>query len=49
MLDEWLEQAKNCFPLPEESMKKLCEIVKTLLIEESNIQPVSSPVTVKRV
>jgi len=32
--------------LPESDLKKLCEIVKELLLEESNVQPVSSPVTV---
>ncbi|WPH04472.1 Hypothetical protein R9X50_00736300 [Acrodontium crateriforme] len=44
--DEWLEQAKRCRYLPESDMKRLCEIVKECLMEESNIQPVSSPVTV---
>ncbi|SMY27979.1 unnamed protein product [Zymoseptoria tritici ST99CH_1A5] len=44
--DEWLEQAKLCRYLPEADMKRLCEIVKECLMEESNIQPVQSPVTV---
>ncbi|KAH7130685.1 serine/threonine protein phosphatase-like protein [Dendryphion nanum] len=44
--DEWLEQAKQCKYLPEADMKRLCEIVKECLMEESNIQPVSTPVTV---
>ncbi|KAF2661306.1 Metallo-dependent phosphatase [Lophiostoma macrostomum CBS 122681] len=44
--DEWLEQAKQCKYLPEPDMKRLCEIVKECLMEESNIQPVQSPVTV---
>ncbi|KAI9713246.1 MAG: hypothetical protein M1820_001232 [Bogoriella megaspora] len=44
--DEWLEAAKQCKYLPEADMKRLCEICKELLMEESNIQPVSSPVTV---
>ncbi|KAI9807031.1 MAG: sporulation-induced protein [Sarcosagium campestre] len=44
--DEWLEQAKMCKYLPENDMKKLCEIVKECLMEESNIQPVRTPVTV---
>ncbi|KAF2721626.1 Metallo-dependent phosphatase [Polychaeton citri CBS 116435] len=44
--DEWLEQAKLCKYLPESDMKRLCEIVKEYLMEESNIQPVSAPVTV---
>ncbi|THX84533.1 Metallo-dependent phosphatase [Aureobasidium pullulans] len=44
--DEWLEQAKQCKYLPEADMKRLCEIVKECLMEESNIQPVNTPVTV---
>lgn len=44
--DEWLEQAKQCKYLPETDMKRLCEIVKECLMEESNIQPVRTPVTV---
>ncbi len=44
--DEWLEQAKLCRYLPEADMKRLCEIVKECLMEESNIQPVEAPVTV---
>ncbi|KAF1817210.1 serine/threonine-protein phosphatase 6 [Eremomyces bilateralis CBS 781.70] len=44
--DEWLEQAKQCKYLPESDMKRLCEIVKEFLMEESNIQPVRTPVTV---
>lgn len=44
--DEWLEQAKLCRYLPESDMKRLCEIVKECLMEESNIQPVQAPVTV---
>ncbi|XP_037050394.1 serine/threonine-protein phosphatase 6 catalytic subunit [Bradysia coprophila] len=45
-LDEWIEIAKKCKYLPENDLKKLCDIVCDLLIEESNIQPVSTPVTV---
>ena len=44
--DEWLAQARLCRYLPEADMKRLCEIVKECLMEESNIQPVSAPVTV---
>ncbi|KAK3314703.1 Metallo-dependent phosphatase-like protein [Apodospora peruviana] len=45
-LDEWLEEAKQCHYLPEAVMKQLCEIVKEVLMEESNIQPVNTPVTI---
>ncbi|KAH3677572.1 hypothetical protein WICPIJ_008979 [Wickerhamomyces pijperi] len=44
--DKWLEQIKKCQALSESDMKQLCELVKELLMEESNIQPVQSPVTV---
>ena len=40
--DQWLEQIKNCISLSESDMKQLCELVKELLMEESNIQPVQS-------
>ncbi|RKU43348.1 sporulation-induced protein [Coniochaeta pulveracea] len=45
-LDDWLEEAKQCHYLPESVMKQLCEIVKEVLMEESNIQPVVTPVTI---
>ncbi len=45
-VDEWLEQIKECAYLQEGDLKKLCEIVKELLMEEANVQPVSTPVTV---
>ncbi|EFQ97089.1 serine/threonine-protein phosphatase [Nannizzia gypsea CBS 118893] len=44
--DEWLEAAKNCKYLSEHHMKQLCELVKEYMMEESNIQPVSTPVTI---
>ncbi|KAL9578414.1 MAG: hypothetical protein Q9212_005733 [Teloschistes hypoglaucus] len=44
--DEWLKCALNNQYLPEAIMKKLCEMCKELLMEESNIQPVSTPVTI---
>lgn len=45
-VDNWIEIAKTCKYLPENDLKKLCEIVSELLLEESNVQPVSTPVTV---
>jgi len=45
-LDEWIETVKQCKTLPEDAMKKLCDYVRSLLLEESNVRPVSSPVTV---
>jgi len=44
--DEWIETLKQCKYLPEADLKELCELVKELLLEESNVQPVSSPVTI---
>lgn len=45
-LDNWIEIAKQCKYLPENDLKKLCDIVCSILVEESNVQPVSTPVTV---
>ncbi|KDR78136.1 hypothetical protein GALMADRAFT_94662 [Galerina marginata CBS 339.88] len=44
--DKWIEQLRLCKHLPEPDMKKLCDRVRNFLLEESNIQPVSSPVTI---
>ncbi|KAJ2253050.1 Protein phosphatase methylesterase 1 [Coemansia sp. RSA 455] len=44
--EEWLETVRKCDCLSESDVKKLCERVKELLMEESNVQPVHSPVTV---
>jgi len=43
---KWFDQVIQCKYLPELELKNLCELVKDLLLEESNVQPVSSPVTV---
>jgi diadenosine tetraphosphatase ApaH/serine/threonine PP2A family protein phosphatase len=45
-IDSWIETLRQCKHLPEQDVKTLCEMVKELLIEESNVQPVNSPVTV---
>ncbi|ALC46506.1 Pp4-19C [Drosophila busckii] len=45
-VDKWLAQTSECKYLPEHELKKLCGVVCELLLEESNVQPVSSPVTV---
>ena len=45
-VDQWIEIAKNCKYLPENDLKKLCDMVCDFLLEESNVQPVSTPVTV---
>lgn len=45
-VDQWLETVKNGGVLPERDLRILCEKVKEILIEESNVQPVSAPVTI---
>lgn len=44
--DKWIDQLMECRHLPEPDMKVLCDRVRAILMEESNIQPVSSPVTI---
>ena len=44
--DKWLSMLMECQHLPEPDMKVLCDRVRSILLEESNIQPVSSPVTI---
>jgi len=44
-LDKWVEHVKQCKYLEESDLKDLCEMVKELLLEESNVQPVASPIT----
>ena len=44
--DRWIRTLLSCQHLTENEMKLLCERVKSILLEESNIQPVSSPVTI---
>ncbi|KAK2079311.1 Phytochrome-associated serine/threonine-protein phosphatase 1 [Prototheca wickerhamii] len=45
-LDVWLEKLQNSQYLAEEELKALCDMVKEILVEESNVQPVNTPVTV---
>lgn len=45
-IDNWIDIAQQCKYLPENILKKLCDIVSEILLEESNVQPVSTPVTV---
>lgn len=45
-IDGWVSQVKQCKYLAEKDLKQLCDLVKEYLLEESNVQPVSSPVTV---
>lgn len=45
-LDAQIEQLLKCVPLPEADVKNLCDKAREILAEESNVQPVRSPVTV---
>lgn len=45
-LDQWIEQLKKCEYIKESEVKALCQRAKEILIEESNVQNVESPVTV---
>jgi hypothetical protein len=45
-VDRWLDSLKEGTILSERDLRLLCEKVKELLIEESNVQPVQSPVTI---
>ncbi len=45
-LDRWIETLMNCQSLKEEEIKTLCDMAREILIDESNVQPVRSPVTV---
>ena len=44
--ERWVAQLLTCRFLPERDMRTLCDTVRALLLEESNIQPVASPVTI---
>jgi len=46
VLEESLEHLKKGECLPEGQLRKVCELVKYILLEESNVHPVSSPVIV---
>ena len=46
MEDKWIETVKQCKCLSEHDLKLLCDKVRELLCEESNVQPVSAPVIV---
>ncbi|KAL6575541.1 Serine/threonine-protein phosphatase PP2A-2 catalytic subunit [Orobanche hederae] len=45
-LDEQIAQLMQCKPLSESEVRALCEKAKEILMEESNVQPVKSPVTI---
>jgi serine/threonine-protein phosphatase 6 catalytic subunit len=45
-IDRYISELKDGKVLSEKDLRMVCEKVKEILIEESNVQPVSAPVTV---
>lgn len=45
-LDQWIEQLKDCKYLKEEHISKLCEAGKEILLRETNVSQVKTPVTI---
>ncbi|XP_048323558.2 serine/threonine-protein phosphatase PP2A-4 catalytic subunit isoform X3 [Ziziphus jujuba] len=45
-LDCHISQLMDCKPLSEVQVRVLCEKAKEILMDESNVQPVKSPVTI---
>uniref|UniRef100_A0A8D8U092 Serine/threonine-protein phosphatase n=1 Tax=Cacopsylla melanoneura TaxID=428564 RepID=A0A8D8U092_9HEMI len=45
-LDRQIEQLKRCDPIKESEVKALCAKAREILVEESNVQRIDSPVTV---
>jgi serine/threonine-protein phosphatase 4 catalytic subunit len=47
-LDEQIERLKRCEYLKESEVKALCDKAREILIDESNVQRVDAPVTVRK-
>jgi hypothetical protein len=45
-VDQFIEKLLRCEIIDELAIKYVCEKVKEILIEESNVHPVRAPVTV---
>ena len=45
-LDSWIESVRNGELLSEHDFKNLCEYTQELMLEESTVHPVQSPVTI---
>lgn len=48
-LDRQIEQLKRCEIIMEAEVKALCAKAREILVEESNVQRVDSPVTVRNI
>ena len=47
-LDRQIEQLRRCEVIKESEVKTLCAKAREILVEESNVQRVDSPVTVQK-
>lgn len=45
-LEGWLSKLSQGMPLAEQEVKMLCDLARETFLQESNVQPVSAPVTV---
>lgn len=45
-VDQWIEQLHQCQPLNEDQIKVMCDMAREILCRESNVRPVTCPVTV---
>ena len=45
-LEGWLSKLSQGTPLTEIEVKSLCDLARETFLQESNVQPVSAPVTV---
>jgi len=45
-VDAWIATLRKCEVIDENSVKKLCQMAVEILVEESNVQNISSPVTI---
>jgi serine/threonine-protein phosphatase 4 catalytic subunit len=45
-LDGWIAALRKCEPLEEDDVKRLCQMAIEILVEESNVQTIDSPVTI---
>jgi hypothetical protein len=46
MKEEWITELKQCKFLPLDQLKMLCDCVRDILIEESNVREIATPVTI---
>ena len=46
-LDQQIEKLRRCELIKESEVKDLCHKAREILIEESNVQRISAPVTVR--